>query len=127
MKKIVAIIILCLFSWTTSGVWAVTDEISEIKKAVFDDNAQDISDAGFEKAMNLSPIEKLFNDKDAEISGKPLRQMGYDLFSSSAIVIELFIIYSRKSQIYGFLPENLLNILKNKTILTQKQRFYNCF
>ena len=84
MRKIIAIILLCLFCWTTTGAWAITDEISEIKKNVFDDNAQEVTDAGFEKTMQLSPIEKLFNDKDAAISGNPLKQAGYDIFGGAA-------------------------------------------
>ena len=34
---------------------------------------------GFE----LSPIEKLFNGKESEITGTPLQQVGYDLFTST--------------------------------------------
>ena len=52
--------------------------------AILNKNAQETTDIGFEKSMGLSPIEKLFNDKDAAISGNPLRQMGYDVFSNSA-------------------------------------------
>ena len=82
MKKIIAILLLCLFSWTTTGAWAVTDVVSEIKKDAFADNAQESTDTTFEKELRLSPIEKLFNDKDVEISGKPLLQVGYDIFSA---------------------------------------------
>lgn len=32
-------------------------------------------------SLNLSPIEKVFNTEDNKINGKPLNQVGYDLFS----------------------------------------------
>lgn len=33
--------------------------------------------------FELSPIEKLFNGKEVEVSGNPLQQIGYDLFTST--------------------------------------------
>ncbi len=33
--------------------------------------------------FEMSPIEKLFNGKEVEVSGNPLQQVGYDLFTST--------------------------------------------
>lgn len=36
-----------------------------------------------QQIFELSPIEKLFNGKEVEVTGKPLQQVGYDLFTST--------------------------------------------
>ena len=85
MKKLFAVMLLCIFMLTTSGAWAVTDEVSEIKKDAFDDNAQEYTDANFEKSYKLSPIEKLFNNDDAVKSKNVLRQAGYNVFTPTDV------------------------------------------
>lgn len=93
MKKIIALLLILTFSTeltafaSAAGVSArlrdVQEEDIELNADAFSDNYQPSVQTAMEP-HNLSPIEKLFNGKESEVSGTPLRQVGYDLFTSSA-------------------------------------------
>ena len=88
MKRLVAIVLLCIFGWTTSGAWAISEVTTVKAKAqnddAFDNNYQELSKTPAENIAQLSPIEKLFNNKDVEITGKPLLQAGYNIFTNAS-------------------------------------------
>ncbi len=94
MKKIFALLLLMIFCFEPAA-FAVQETAAETKVQhfqsedehvhldAFDNNYQDVIDSKLPQASTLSPIEKLFNDKSVEVSGTPLKQVGYDLFTST--------------------------------------------
>ena len=60
----------------------VQNEEVELNTNAFSNNYQTSIQTN-QQAITLSPIEKLFNGKESEISGTPLQQVGYDLFTST--------------------------------------------
>ena len=93
MKKIIALLLILTFSTeltafaSAAGVSArlrdVQEEDIELNADAFSDNYQPSVQTAMEP-HNLSPIEKLFNGKESEVTGTPLRQIGYDLFTSTS-------------------------------------------
>ena len=92
MKRIIAILLLMTF-FTQISVFAspgISQEESRIKQIqyeeehvnldAFKNNYQNVIDTNSQNKIQLSPIEKLFNGKESEITGTPLQQVGYDLF-----------------------------------------------
>ena len=96
MKKLVALLLLMTFT-TEGAVFAAAQGITSAEARVekvqkedehlhldaFENNYQNVLDSKTQQTVDLSPIEKLFNDKDAEVSGTPLLQAGYNLFTSA--------------------------------------------
>ena len=93
MKRIIAILLLMTF-FTQISVFAslgISQEESRIKQIqyeeehvnldAFKNNYQNVIDTNSQNNIQLSPIEKLFNGKESEITGTPLQQVGYDLFT----------------------------------------------
>ncbi len=102
MKKIFALLLLTIFCFEPAalavvntpaqavGVTSAEARVQKVKTEdehvhldAFDNNYQDVVDSKLQQASTLSPIEKLFNDKSVEVSGSPLLQVGYDLFTST--------------------------------------------
>ena len=54
-----------------------------INTSAFSNNYQNSVDSSNLQQYQLSPIEELFNGKELDVTGKPLLQAGYDLFSST--------------------------------------------
>ena len=93
MKKIIALLLLMIF-FTKVEVFAassISQEESRVKQIqyeeehvnldAFQNNYQNVIDTKSVHNIQLSPIEKLFNGKESEITGTPLQQVGYDLFT----------------------------------------------
>lgn len=55
----------------------------EVKKDAFEDNNE--ARALERKTFNLSPVERVFNTEDALETGIYIKQVGYDVFNSSAL------------------------------------------
>ena len=66
----------------SSRLRQVQNEEVELNTNAFSNNYQSSLQTNPQTAL-LSPIEKLFNGKESEISGTPLQQVGYDLFTST--------------------------------------------
>lgn len=66
----------------SSRLRQVQNEEVELNTNAFSNNYQSSLQTNPQAAL-LSPIEKLFNGKESEISGTPLQQVGYDLFTST--------------------------------------------
>ncbi len=60
----------------------VQNEEIELNTNAFSNNYQTSLNTNSQSVI-LSPIEKLFNGKESEVSGNPLVQVGYDLFTST--------------------------------------------
>ena len=98
MKRIICLIVLVMFCFEPVAFAASSPQfVSVSEKRVenvqkqdnhgnldaFENNYQDVVDSKIQQKIDLSPVERLFNDKDVEVSGNPLLQAGYNLFSSS--------------------------------------------
>ncbi len=66
----------------SSKLKQVQNEETELNTNAFSNNYQTSLQTN-QLAFELSPIEKLFNGKESEITGTPLQQIGYDLFTST--------------------------------------------
>lgn len=66
----------------SSKLRQVQNEEIELNTNAFSNNYQTSLQTN-QQAVQLSPIEKLFNGKESEITGIPLQQIGYDLFTST--------------------------------------------
>ena len=66
----------------TSRLKNVQHEEEPVNLDAFNNNYQASVEQSVPK-VELSPIEELFNGKETEVSGKPLLQVGYDLFTGS--------------------------------------------
>lgn len=66
----------------SSKLRQVQNEEIELNTNAFSNNYQTSLQTN-QQAVQLSPIEKLFNGKESEITGTPLQQIGYDLFTST--------------------------------------------
>lgn len=96
MKRIIALLLLMTFFTQISVMAApsISQEESRIKQIqyeeehvnldAFKNNYQNVIDTKSLNNIKLSPIEKLFNGKESEITGTPLQQVGYDLFTSTS-------------------------------------------
>ena len=95
MKRIIALLLLMIF-FTKVEVFAassISQEESRVKQIqyeeehvnldAFQNNYQNVIDTKSVHNIQLSPIEKLFNGKESEITGTPLQQVGYDLFTQT--------------------------------------------
>ena len=60
-----------------------TNQNESINTSAFSNNYQNSADSSNLQQYQLSPIEELFNGKELDVTGKPLLQAGYDLFSST--------------------------------------------
>lgn len=95
MKKIIAILLLMTFCSETycfaepsikqeaARVQQVQNEEEHLNLDAFQNNYQNVIDTKSVHTIQLSPIEKLFNGKESEITGTPLQQVGYDLFTAT--------------------------------------------
>ena len=66
----------------SSRLRQVQNEEVELNTNAFSNNYQTSLQTNSQFSM-LSPIEKLFNGKESELTGTPLQQVGYDLFTST--------------------------------------------
>ena len=66
----------------SSRLRQVQNEEVELNTNAFSNNYQTSLQTNSQTSL-LSPIEKLFNGKESEITGTPLQQVGYDLFTST--------------------------------------------
>ena len=66
----------------SSRLRQVQNEEIELNTNAFSNNYQTSLQTNSQFSM-LSPIEKLFNGKESELTGTPLQQVGYDLFTST--------------------------------------------
>ena len=95
MKKIIALLLLMTFCTEAycfaepsirqeeSKVKQVQNEEEHVNLDAFQNNYQNVINPQSVHTIQLSPIEKLFNGKESEITGTPLQQVGYDLFTST--------------------------------------------
>ena len=92
MKRIIALLMLATFSIEpaafAAGVTSVEARVEKVQTSdnhdnldVFENNYQEVIDSKT-KTTSLSPIEEMFNDKEAAVSGRVLTQAGYNLFTS---------------------------------------------
>lgn len=66
----------------SSKLRQVQNEEVQLNTNAFSNNYQTSLQTN-QQTLELSPIEKLFNGKESEITGTPLQQVGYDLFTST--------------------------------------------
>ena len=66
----------------SSKLRQVQNEEVQLNTNAFSNNYQTSLQTN-QQTFELSPIEKLFNGKESEITGTPLQQVGYDLFTST--------------------------------------------
>ena len=86
MKRLIISLILMAFC-IQPAVYADSDLVQnsqpEVKKDAFEDNNE--ARALERKTFNLSPVERVFNTEDALETGIYIKQVGYDVFNSSAL------------------------------------------
>ena len=82
-KKLFTMFILFAFSTMSTVLAADPQAVNLTKSDVFDNNYQSLNNANSVK-QPLSVIEKMYNGKENAVSGTVLKQVGYDLFNSSA-------------------------------------------
>lgn len=86
MKRQIISLILMAFC-IQPAVYADSDLVQnsqpEVKKDAFEDNNE--ARALERKTFNLSPVERVFNTEDALETGIYIKQVGYDVFNSSAL------------------------------------------
>ncbi len=79
MKKLLSFIsFMMLFFAGTLSAFAIESEVYEENANAFGNKYQEANTATHK--YSLSPIEEMFNGKDAEKTGNVLRQVGYNLF-----------------------------------------------
>lgn len=86
MKRLIISLILMAFC-IQPAVYADSDLVQnsqpEVKKDAFEDNNE--ARVLERKTFNLSPVERVFNTEDALETGIYIKQVGYDVFNSSAL------------------------------------------
>lgn len=86
MKRLIISLILMTFC-IQPAVYADSDLVQnsqpEVNKDAFEDNNE--ARALERKTFNLSPVERVFNTEDALETGIYIKQVGYDVFNSSAL------------------------------------------
>lgn len=86
MKRLIISLILMTFC-IQPAVYADSDLVQnsqpEVNKDAFEDNNE--ARALERKTFDLSPVERVFNTEDALETGIYIKQVGYDVFNSSAI------------------------------------------
>ncbi len=87
MKKVISFILVIIFCFQSSGFAVAIEKEKNIPSLqddnninAFENNFQTNSDGNF-ISQKLSPIERVFNGKENETSGKMLLQVGYDMFT----------------------------------------------
>ena len=87
MKKIITVLMLVAFTFEQTLLYAAAAQPYEQeaiyieKKDVFEDNNQSLAPEST-KFSDLSPIERLYNDSEAGDLKKPIKQVGYNHFTT---------------------------------------------
>ena len=94
MKKLIILILAATFTVTAAcasmnaneaRVQAVQKEDNYSNLDAFEKNYQENFES-ITKKTSMSPIEQMFNGKEERVTGTPIRQAGYDLFTSSTSI-----------------------------------------
>lgn len=87
MKKIITLLMLVAFTFEQTLLYAAAQPYEQEavyieKKEAFEDNNQSLAPET-DRFSSLSPIERLYNDSEAGDIKNPIKQVGYDYFTSS--------------------------------------------